>query len=61
MVVLPAPVETDKLIDHYLKRIARLEKALRDIRNMGQSLSPPHDFGWRAQQIAADALSEDVR
>ena len=55
--VQPA-VGQDKIIGHYLRRIARLEKALRDIQRIGAALAPPHDYGWRAQQIAAEALSE---
>jgi hypothetical protein len=55
-------VEQDKITNHYLRRIARLEQALRDIRQMGNALAPPHDYGYRARQIANDALfdSEEV-
>ena len=56
--VQPA-VEQDKIIGHYLRRIARLEKALRDIQRIGTGLAPPHDYGYRARQIATDALAEE--
>ena len=46
-------------IDQQLRRIARLERALRDIQRT--SLAPPHvyDYGYRARQIATDALAEE--
>ena len=49
-------VEHDDKINYYLKRIARLEQALREIRDV---LKLHHDNtrGWKAHEIAFDALS----
>lgn len=42
------------------KRIVRLERALRDVLHSLNSVTPPYGYGWRAYQIAKDALSEPV-
>ena len=55
--VQPA-VEQDKIIGHYLRRIARLEHALRDIRATLTYNVTSVEHAFRAWDIASKALNQ---
>jgi hypothetical protein len=54
-------VEQDKIIQHYLRRIARLECGLRKIRDQASSqlgFEMSNEAAWNTILLAADTLSE---